>query len=78
MSTTSDKERAEYAAEARRERQIAVLEELLRIVRMRREELPVRVIAERIGRHVGTLYLREETADEMLHLLDQKGQRRRT
>lgn len=78
LSRTVDTEREAEAKAARIARTIAVLEELLRIVKARGEELSVRVIAERIERHPRTVYRREETLRELLEQLGQKNQRRRT
>ncbi len=79
MSATSDKERTAAALDERRERQIEVLKELLRIVMARREELPVSTIASRIERSRSTVYRREEAAAALVDgVLDRKGQRRRS
>ncbi len=78
MSKTVDLERAKDAKEAGLERGIAVCEELLRILRARREGIPVRAIADRIDRSRSTVYEREETLQLLLRLVELKGRRRRT
>lgn len=73
MSALIDQQRREDAEAERSHRLEAFLLELLAQVRARRQDLPMRVVAERVGRSERTTYRREQTLDEVLEVIDRKG-----
>lgn len=75
MSATVDRERAEDAERARNERAILVLEELLAIVKARRDERPLSQVAQAMGRSRTTLWSREALLRRILAMVGRNGAR---
>lgn len=78
MSESVDEQRREDAKAERDRRVEALLHELLATLKARREELPARVVADRLGRHRNTVVRRRALLDELLASIERKGIRRRT
>ena len=75
MSKTIDDERTEQARLARIDRAQRLLEELLVLVKARREPLPINVTAIRMQRHRNTVARRGAMVDEVIAVLDKRGNR---
>lgn len=75
MSETVDKERAQEAERQRNERAIRVLEELLAIVKARRDGTPMAQVAVRLNRDRMTVWTREKLLRKLLGLVERKGAR---
>jgi hypothetical protein len=76
LSKTVDLERAQDAERARLDRAVVVLQELLAIVKCRKEQLPQTMHGARINRSLSTVKSREELLSELLELVGQHGARK--
>lgn len=76
LSAAVDRERREDTREVRFGRTIAMLEELLVVVKAWRDELPGPVVAASIGRTARTVRRRRREVEQVVRLLGGKGQRR--
>lgn len=75
MSKKGDAERALDAESARNERAILVLEELLAIVKAKRDGVSMPMVAQDLARSTRTVFNRRDLLEKMLEMVESKGGR---